>query len=148
MPRGEIPSCVHCGECIMRGDVVRAVYSVVALHPVIGIFSETRGEALYICRDCFDDMAGLTYLYDPRDDKLVVTNPRISVGQESSPRACAACACDLEVRDAIWTVTYGDLDVSPRKGVVFEETRESSDAPFPDTHICTTCADTYVYGEG
>ena len=146
---GEIPTCPHCSGMVMNSDAVRASYSVVTQHHVIGMYARTRGSNQFIHRDCFDDLAGLSYLYDPVQDTLVMSNPQIAMGQKSSPCVCACCAESISEGDTVWTLTYGDLNVSPRRGVTFDENEsDPSDGPFPDTYICSACADTYVFGEG
>lgn len=144
----DIPTCLHCSLHIMCSDVVRAVYSVVAQHHVIGFYAKTRGTKHYVHRDCFDDLAGLSYLYDPVQDTLVATNPQIVMGQKSSPCVCACCSESIDEGEAVWSLTYGDLSVTPKRGVTFDERPDPSDGPFPDTYICSTCGDTYVFGEG
>lgn len=145
----EIPSCPHCYQPIMCGDVVRAVYSVVTQHHVIGMYAKARGSDLYIHRECFEDLAGLSYLYDPVQDVLVMADPQIEIGHRRSPCVCASCSESINEGDVVWSLTYGRLSVSPSKGAVFEEDEpDPSSGPFPDTYICSTCADTFVYGEG
>ena len=147
--KDNIPMCPHCAALVMRSDVVRATYGVVTQHHVIGIYVKTRGSGRFIHRDCFDDLAGLSYLYDPAEDALVMANPQIEMGQKSSPCVCACCSQSIVEGEFVWSLTYGELNVSPRRGVVFEENGpDLTDGPFPDTYICSTCADTYVFGEG
>ena len=141
----DVPICEHCGRVIMRSDVVRAVYSSPMKHPALGLHAEPVGEPKYVHRDCFDDLAGLSYTYDPSEDKLVVHDPQIEMGRRRSPSVRACCASPIG--RVVWSLTYGDLSVSPRRGVVFREQAEMDNMLFPDTYICPTCGDMYVQGE-
>jgi len=144
-----IPECPHCSRMIMRSDVLRAVYSALDEHLVIGMYAKTRGVHHYLHRDCFDDLAGLSYLYDPVQDTFTVSDPQIAMGERRRPNVCACCASPIVKGDALWALTYGELSVSPKRGVVFRDNGpDPCDGPYPDTYICSACADTYVFGEG
>lgn len=140
-------SCNHCSDAMMRDSVVIAKYANVLFDDRIGRYAEPVGDGKIIHRHCFDDVIGRNPVYDPYTDNFV-TNPVFDVGSEPSPRACACCNSRFELGDVVWSITYCELTITPRKGVVLSETApDDEDTDYPDTYICTSCGDIYVFGE-
>lgn len=139
--------CNHCSEVIMRSSVVVAKYASILHSNRIGRYAEPIGDHKIIHRHCFDDLLGRNPVYDPYSDNFV-SNPMFQVGSEPSPRSCACCNTKLDLGDKIWCITYCELSVTPNKGAILTEySPDEEETYFPDTYICTSCGDTYVFGE-
>lgn len=132
---------------MFKEEVVSASYCKIVHNPILGIIAEPLSEAKYVHRDCFDDLAGLIPIYNPYTDTFD-THPSFEVGDEPRPTHCASCGLKMFVGDHMWKMTYATLSITPSSTTVTEHHPDAYSAMYPDTYLCSTCSDTYVFGEG